>query len=199
MRLRMRRISLLLLIEFLVGVSAPDLSAQPPAPATNGLRTSNTASENAKKQEAEPSETETPVPEVDPALKKALGSPRATMQTFLEAMKDNRGEDAARCLDLSQLAATNEARETKEQELAYKLREVLKKLVPIEPTRYPEEADPDANFSLSETHNTDEADRPIAEQIVISKSPDGLWRFSADTVAAIEQLHEDLLERENVT
>ena len=137
-------------------------------------------------------------PTADAKLKKALSSPRATMQTFLDAMNEGRQDDAAVCLDLSELTATDEARKTKQTELAHKLKEVLDKLIEVEVSTYPAESDVDESFSLADTHYIEPADREIAERIVISQSEDGLWRFNTATATAIEELYEDLLDRAKV-
>jgi len=137
-------------------------------------------------------------PVVDQELKLALGTPRATMQTFLASMNEDRLKDAAQCLDLSKLTATREARKTKEQELAYKLKEVLDKLVLINKTDYPPAGEADMAYALDTVKSIDEADQKFASQIVIAQSQDGLWRFTPSTVLAIEKLHEALLDRDKV-
>jgi MscS family membrane protein len=137
-------------------------------------------------------------PTVDAEIRTALSSPYATIKTFLVATNEDRLEDAAQCLDLSKLTATAEALKTKEQELAYKLKEILDKLVRIEVEGYPSAAEADEAYALSDIQSFDEADQGIAEQIVIAQSKDGLWRFTPNTVLAIEKLHEELLDREKV-
>ena len=144
-------------------------------------------------QDNEPS-----VPKVDPELQKRLKSPQAMIYTFLDSVNNNRLREAAWCLDFSGLTATEEARLAKEQELVFKLKEVLDKLVRIEPSLFP--SDPgDDPVSLNQTaHDIPVEDHPIAAEIIIAKSADGLWRFSPETVASIEQFHEDYLDRDRV-
>ena len=149
-------------------------------------------------KKADPPAAGTAEPNVDAELKTALSSPYGTMNTFLVATNEDRLKDAAACLDLSKLTATEEVLKTKEQELAYKLKEILDKLVRIEVDAYPSAAEPDATYVLADIQSFDEEDQKIAEQIVIAQSADGLWRFTPNTVIAIEKLHEQLLEREKV-
>jgi len=93
---------------------------------------------------------------------------------------------------------TEEARLAKEQELVFKLKEVLDKLVRIDASRFP--SDPgDGPISLNQTnHDIPFEDQQVAAEIIIAKSADGLWRFSPRTVGQISVLHEDFLDREPV-
>ena len=191
---------LALLATFLIGggLTAARSMAQVDVPPGSEPATAQPAGDESSSESQH--EQGTDAPGGDPRLEAALGSPRATMRTFLDAMDEGRDADAAHCLDLSKLTATKEARETKRQELAYKLKDVLDKLIQVEVFQYPESADATATFSVAETHihNVDLSDREIAERIIISQSDDGLWRFDADTVIEIEALFEQLLDREKV-
>ncbi len=170
----------------------------PPKHASRSAAEQETTEDETDSEKKKPDEPAAAEPTADAKLKKALGSPRATMQTFLDAMNEGRQEDAAVCLDLSELTATEEARKAKQTELAHKLKEVLDKLIEVEVSGYPEEVDVDDSFSLADAQYIEPADREIAERIVISKSEDGLWRFNTATATAIEELYEDLLDRAKV-
>ncbi|MBC8352496.1 MAG: mechanosensitive ion channel [Planctomycetes bacterium] len=197
MRPWMQRLTLLALMIIAGGSFVSRTTAQTGQPPSDGTPEKSADDRSTSKPE-EPLETTPPQPDVDPKLAKALGSPHATMKTFLEAMDEGRLEDAATCLDLSELTATEEARKTKEQELAHKLKEVLDKLVRVETSQYPEDAELDVKFSLADAQYIEPADREIAEKIVISQSDDGLWRFDTATIVVIEELYELLLERGKV-
>jgi MscS family membrane protein len=198
MRPWMQRLTLLAVFTICVSFFALRARAQVTQP-PNNEPVEKQASTDASATKDEP-EASTVDPGIDPKLKKALGSPRATMQTFLTAINESREEDAALCLDLSELTATSEARKTKGQELAYKLKEILDKLVRVEVLQYQVAPDADETFSVAETHihELELSDREFAEQIVISQSDDGLWRFNTATVVAINQMYEDLLDRNRV-
>jgi MscS family membrane protein len=195
MRPRMRLLATLALLSLIASVGTSRFEAQAGQLQT-GV-TGNQAGDDGEKK-GDPPAVGTVEPNVDAELKRALSSPHATMSTFLVASNEDRLKDAAECLDLSKLTATEEALKTKEQELAYKLKEILDKLVRIEVDEYPSAAEADATYALSDIQPFDEVDEKIAEQIVIAQSTDGLWRFTPNTVLAIEKLHEELLEREKV-
>lgn len=153
---------------------------------------------SAQPAEATKQDNQPDLPEVDPELQKRLKSPQATIYTFLDSVNNNRLDEAALCLDFSEFTATEEARLAKEQELAFKLKGVLDKLVQIEANAFPEDPG-EGPISLNQTeHDIPSEVQPMAAQIILAKSADGLWRFSPDTVAAIEGLHEELLDREPV-
>ena len=156
------------------------------------------AQQTPAEQPTEATDPKADVPEVDPELQTRLKSPHTTVYTFLDAVKNNRLDEAAQCLDFSELALTNETRLAIEQELAFKLKEVLDKLVDIEPSLFPKTS-PEAPVSLLQSgHDVLVEDQLAAAEIVLAKSADGLWRFSPRTVAAIAELHEEYLEREPV-
>lgn len=138
------------------------------------------------------------VPEVDPNLQERLKSPQATMRSFLDSVNNDRLEEAAACLDFSRMNATVEARRAKEKELAFKLKAVLDKIVRIEVPNFTNDGTGEQPFSLNQAHDVDVEDQTIAAQIVLAKSGDGLWRFSPDTVAAIEEFYEFYLERDPI-
>jgi MscS family membrane protein len=136
---------------------------------------------------------------IDAELERKLGSPQAMMQTFLETMNSDRKTEAAQCLDLSELAVTAEVRKAKEEELAYKLKEVLDRLVRIDISVFSTDPPTDDPISLNASgHDIRTEDQLAASQIILARSTDGLWRFSPETVAAIEPLYEEYAEQAKV-
>ncbi len=196
----LRLLAMLAILGIGANVGAARYAAQTGQLQSTGNSEKQAGGGESPEKKVEPPDAGTPEPTVDPELKKALGSPQATMETFIGAVNESRLKDAARCLDLSKLTATEEARETKEEELAYKLKEVLDKLTQIDVYQYASiaEAEADESYALDDMQSFGEVDQKIAEQIVIARSVDGLWRFTPNTVLAIEKLHEELLERQKV-
>jgi MscS family membrane protein len=128
---------------------------------------------------------------VDPVLAELLQSPRKTMETFLTAVNEDRLDDAARCLDLSQVAVTEEAKQVKAPEYAYQLKEVIDRMVRVD---Y-DEVDEVSGGQRSELFRLDSIiqekgfDTTDASRIRIKPNEQGLWLFTADTVAAIDGLY----------
>ncbi len=137
-------------------------------------------------------------PSADQSLKDKLGTPRRAVSTFLNAVSANNLNDAAICLDFSQLPVTEEARRVLEREYAVKLKGVLDKIALIQLEKIPDQEDYQQPHPVFTGHEIDGDARADAGLIVLSRSPDGLWRFSPDTVAAIEDLHQRWLDRKTV-
>ena len=127
----------------------------------------------------------TPLPE--------LKSPRATLQTFLRAMRDNETDLAVSCLDLGKL--TKEAAATSGPNVAYQLHMVLQQLTKIsldDPWLWddvPDENDYPEPFSLSSIRSA----KSRASKLVIRRNNDDAnWHFSEETCANIETLYNEL-------
>ena len=122
-----------------------------------------------------------------------FGSPRQTMQTFLEGTP----EQQIQCLDLSAQGLTEDTRQTQGAQLAYELREAIHRILDvalIAITHDPKEPMP---YCLADQSHRIDGDiigeqRELAEkdlkQIVIEPQDDGLWRFSQATVQAIPEI-----------
>ncbi|MEN8151523.1 MAG: mechanosensitive ion channel domain-containing protein, partial [Planctomycetota bacterium] len=116
-------------------------------------------------------------PEVD------LSSPRATMETFLSAL-DPAGEEkidvdrAVACLDLSELDAFTRKDPTATNDLALHLQEIIVITRRLELSDIPDEREgPPWVFA-----------RYDAGTVVIERGETGEWRFTADTVAAVDEI-----------
>lgn len=170
----LRRLSALLPLALLLLLSAPPLLAQ---------------GGDAEPADAAPAPPPPETVEVPPGL----SSPRATMRTFLEAFDPEKRdpeveplEQAARCLDLSELREDLRTRQGKE--LAASLKEVIDRTAYIEFDRIPD--DPDAEPWRLPVEGT--------AKIVIGPDGNGIWRFTAATVAAIPEMLVATQEREVV-
>lgn len=132
-------------------------------------------------------------PASQPTAETLLASPRSTLKTFLVAIKDKNLDRAAACLDLSQIDENRRAQQG--HELVPLLKDVLDLRLPqIKLTIYSE--DPgykgvDGRHELALTTTTDKDGQEQGE-IVLARGIDGLWRFSAVTVAAIPELYKPL-------
>ncbi len=126
-----------------------------------------------------------PEKKTDLRLAKMLKSPRATMATFLNAMHDGDFELAANCLDLSNLGETVAADKRKTQVI--QLKEVLDRMLWIDPNTFAMKADPLRPYSIAEEdHYLTGDDLQDAKLIVLTESDDGLWRFSSKTLDALD-------------
>jgi len=122
-----------------------------------------------------------------------LHSPRATLQTFLRAMRDQETELAISCLDLGNL--TSEAFATSGPNVAYQLHVVIKRLTNIsldDQWRWqdlPEQNDYGQPFSLDKISGA----LANAEALVLRRNKtDANWRFSQETCEGIELLYNAL-------
>ena len=135
----------------------------------------------AEKAAAEP-------PPIDPKLLLRQGTPRATVKTFLEASQESDYATAVACMDFSERP---EAKALSQRDLAYELYQLLSTLWSISPESVPEETEKIEVplFGDGESGRYVPPDeRPDAEKITLTKGSDGLWRFSTDTVEAINDL-----------
>jgi len=129
--------------------------------------------------------TRAPLPE--------LRSPRATLRTFLRAMRDQETELAISCLDLGKL--TKEATATSGPNVAYQLYMVIQRLTKISLEddwlwkELPDENDFEAPFRLDAITGA----RPEAADLVLRRSKaDANWRFNQATCEGIETLYNAL-------
>jgi MscS family membrane protein len=122
----------------------------------------------------------------DPQLKRMLASPRAAMSSFLDRMDADDRTVAADCLDLSDLGG--ETRITKGPTYAYELKETLDRMGRIDLGSFPDNPHHDGEFIVGSTFRGKLAGERLrdANGIVLSRGPNGLWRFNRDTVALIE-------------
>ncbi len=135
-----------------------------------------------------------------PALLHKLSSPRATMKTFLDAVNQDDLETAALCLDTSDLQAVEEAFKGKSEEYAYKLKDTIDRITRVQYFVISDNPDQKAEYSLNQGQTIiGQTAYSAAQSIIISRGNDNLWRFSAATVAKIDELYEQAQSREKVT
>ncbi len=115
-----------------------------------------------------------------------LSSPRATIRTFINALNPPDGGDidmaaAVACMDLSGVSQI--AREEIQDELALLLKEIVDRIDRIDfddlPLDDPENTEDDGPYILA---------RFQAGKVEVVRGEDGVWLFSATTVAAIPDL-----------
>ncbi len=136
-------------------------------------------------------EPETTPPTVKPLPE--LHSPRATLRTFLRAMRDKETELAVSCLDLGKL--TKEATATSGPNVAYQLHVVIKRLTQVTLDdkwlweEFPDENDHSAPFGFG----TISGSLPEAAELIMRRNKDDSnWRFSQATCEGIETLYNTL-------
>ena len=134
-------------------------------------------------------------PKVDPALAAKLESPQATIRTFLQAKNL---DDAAECLDLSHLTATSEAKKTKGPNLASQLKNIIDHLVFVQYEQISDDPDFKTTYNLAAQPIDDWEKREHASNIEITRSEDGLWRFSSETVDRLDDLYEQTRKYETI-
>ena len=141
----------------------------------------------------ETSATEDGVEAVEPVQVPAgLGSPRATMETFLSAMNDiKRGDperiaDAVTTLDLSDVSPL--VREERGKDLAWMLLEVMDRTRLVDLARVParEQGEP---WTFAQY---------ASGTVRIARLPDRGWRFDQATVRNLPQIHDELADRQRV-
>jgi len=163
------------------------------------LCSSGQAQETPASSEASAAET----PAASQELLNRMGTPRLTLRRFMEQGIDAQIE----CLDLSQLAVTEDTKQLKGQELAYKLKETLNKILRISYVEVPNSPEHSTPYSLSEQSHR--IDRELIGQqrqqavndlgrIVIARGADQLWRFTPETVADIEVVASHWGDRETI-
>ena len=133
-----------------------------------------------------------PAPEPNP-----LPSPTRMMQFFYAALEDGRMEDAALCLDFSQVDA--EVRRADAGDFVLKLKGILDRLEAerlFDPAGLPDEPDAVTPLSIGKD--------PLLLVLERQKEPEAdstvrLWRFSASTVKEIPETHARLEELTELT
>lgn len=109
-----------------------------------------------------------------------IGNPRAAMRAFLDATNSDDDETAAQCLDFSGLKTPPS--EATQEELARKLKAVLDRLWYVSFKELP--GDPDAeSFGIPPG--------AVEQPLVLARSEDGTWQFSAETVANADELYNE--------
>jgi len=136
-------------------------------------------------------EPEAPSSAVTP--RSELRSPRATLRTFLRAMRDQETSLAISCLDLGNL--TKEATATSGWDVAYKLHMVINRLTKISlEDEWLWQDLPDLN-DYGKPFPFDEISEalPDAKALVLRRNQaDANWRFSQETCHGIETLYNTL-------
>lgn len=119
----------------------------------------------------------------------SLATPRATVQTFLEAMNDERVRDAAATLDLSSVNLV--LRDTEGPRLARMLFDVLNRTIYVVVEKIPNESEGKPYLVV----------RPVANgrslgTVEVDRGTDGAWRFSSSSVQALPRIWESIRDRE---
>ena len=125
-------------------------------------------------------------PPTFPSVPESLSSARATMETFLTAMNEDRVGDALGTMDLSAYGA---ARDQEGRKLAHRLLDIMNKTEFIVLSEVPDETDGD----------------PYAWQdfgelgsIAIAPGEDGAWRFTRDSVTAIDGIWQSVRNKRTI-
>ena len=115
---------------------------------------------------------------------KEIGNPRAAMRAFIDASNADDDEKAAQILDFSGLSEPPS--DAEKEEAARKIKAVLDRQWYVSYKELPD--DPDAEpFSMP----PDAVEQPL----ILARSEDGAWRFSAETVANADELYEEYKEQ----
>ena len=120
----------------------------------------------------------------------AYRSPRATMETFLTSFYAEGGPDlnrAASCLDLSELSPA--VRSLQGRELAGMLKRVIDRTRLVDIEAVPN--DPSGSSWVFERYDSG--------SVVISRTENGSWLFSKETVASLWAIHDEVTDRAVVT
>jgi MscS family membrane protein len=124
-------------------------------------------------------------PTVDSRWAEGLKSPRATMLSFTSAMEDGQFDKAVACLDLSEL--DHAVAEDKSKTYIFQLQDVIDRMAWINPATFALDADLNRPYALAkEAPYLSGEDLRDAQKIVIQKDTGGLWRFSPQTLAALD-------------
>ncbi len=140
-------------------------------------------------QQAEPVPESTPTQTAATVVPMELSSARATMKTFLEAFYAEDGPDLGRassCLDLSGLPPS--IRAARGRELAAQLKDILDRteLIDLE--------------TISPESNAPAWVLPVGDEmrIVLGRSADGRWLFTAETLESLDEIAAEAGKREIV-
>lgn len=134
----------------------------------------------------------------DSALSHKLASPRQTFKTFFGAFKEGGNpKNAALALNLSKTPSN--VRSTVGVHDAFLLKEVIDRMVYVQYYQVPDDPESKTPFRLSQiATKLKGADEDDASLIEIAPDKDGYWRFTADTVAAIDGLYQRWKNRPTV-
>jgi len=147
----------------------------------------NTSTE--KQAEKPPAPAEKQLDPKAAKLAERLRSPRSTMQEFLLAVNENRMDDAAECLDFSEQNLTEDARAIVGGPLAFRLKDTIDRMMRVDLSLIPDEAEGSPyRLAYQASELGDEVLGDLG-QITIARDANGLWRFSPETVAQIEDLY----------
>ena len=141
------------------------------------------AQDSPSAEDVTPSAAPAPVPA-------AHRSPRATMETFLEAFYVEGGPDlnlAASCLDLSELSPA--VRSLQGRELAGMLKRVVDRTRLVDLESIP--VDPPGGSWVFERYDSG--------SVVIARTESGRWLFSRETVGSLWEIHDEVADREVVS
>ncbi len=123
-------------------------------------------------------------PAVAPELLLQRGTPQATVRTFLESMQEGNYDTALECLEFRPGTPTQSR-----SDLAYELYQLLSTLWHIDPEGVPTETEQiEVSLFGEEGQFVIVDQQEDAAKITLTKGPQGLWKFSAKTVAAITDL-----------
>ncbi|MGI9428779.1 MAG: mechanosensitive ion channel family protein [Bythopirellula sp.] len=143
-------------------------------------------------QETQPPQANVPAAVIVTPLPE-LRSPKATLRSFLRAMRDQETELAASCLDLGRL--TKEAAANSGPNVAYQLHVLIKRLtdLSLENERVwegiPDENELTDPFSLNQIAGAKEK---AGELVLRRNNEDGNWRFGPETCSKVELLYNTL-------
>lgn len=177
----------------------PDAATQRPPEASPDPRESldrpSAPSPAAASQPAGPASAPASQPTTEPAgPQDPRSSPRSLMAEFLSAVGDSeekpeRIQDAVRCLDLSEMARENpEIAQRRGPSLARHLDEVIEALINVYgKSRWEIPRQPTGNRVVFPAKGD--------VQIIMVRGEDGLWRFSAETIAALPKLREQIQQK----
>ena len=115
-------------------------------------------------------------------------SAHATLSTFFDASKSQNWTEAAKCLDFSQLP--DDLSQSIQNDLAYKLKEVIDRLEYVKMSDVPTNTNSSASYRIPRTD-------PWAP-VRIARGEGGSWQFTGDTVAKIEELYGRYKDRPKV-
>ena len=140
-------------------------------------------------------EASTTQPAAEAGVPTHLSSARATVQTFLEAVKESadnpdRLADAIECLDLSELASTIRKDQSRLNRLASMLWDVLNRTTEIILAEIPNDpAGPAVDLREGAA---------VSGSVIVHRVEDGRWLFSAKTVAELQDLYTKLRDTEEL-
>ncbi len=142
-------------------------------------------------------------PAADARRARLLRSPRSTVRSLVEGIDGREKEQAVMCLDLSEVGAN--IVDIKGPQYALHLRGVLGRIWDIQYEAIPDDPDRPSPYVLGRDINIQFAingqfDLPMVAladvtRIKLTRGVDGLWRFSPETVAAIDDLWDRWYDR----